>query len=288
MVHLFQCNEIAHKYFSNVKKEIDLAGRSPYIKLFLASRDKGSESYAKVMIKKFTEAGIISDLARVDSYGELERKLFLLKDEEEVTGGFVFYPINFSEAKDSYFMSIVPEFKDIEGLSSHNIYRLFRYERNFPRSGCKAVVPCTAKAVIKTLLDENVKIEGKDVVILNKSYALGAPLRRMFDNLGATVTACDINTKKHSIEYYLKNADIVVTAVPKKEELFDDSCLKKGVSVIDCSFEGNFDFEKISNVAGNVSSRQSGNYIGPVTTSMAAVNTLYLFNYENYLRSSKP
>lgn len=285
MAELFQCKEIAEKYIYGVKTQIELLGVVPKAKLFLATKDPGSESYSRVIIKKFNEANINSELIRVHSPQELENKLIALRNEQDITGGFVFYPINFQGVKDSHFMRLVPEFKDIEGLSANNVYRLAHYERYFPGTSCKSVVPCTPKAIVKILLDSNVEVNGKDVVIINKSYSLGAPLRRMLDNLGATVVACDINTKRKSIDNYLKNADIVVTAVPSKIELFDDKNIKEGASIIDCSFEGNFDAEKISRVAGKISSRETGNYIGPVTTSMAAVNVLYLLIHKIYLEN---
>ncbi len=284
MPNLFPCKEIAERYLYGVRTQIELLGRIPKVKLFLATDDLGSISYSKIMAKKFSEAKIDSEIVRVHSSGELEENLLRLDKENEITGGFVFYPIAFPGIKDSHFMRIVPEFKDIEGLSANNVYRLAHYERYFSGTSCKAVVPCTPKAIVKVLMDSGVEIMGKDAVIINKSYSLGVPLRRMLDNLGATVVACDINTGKSSIEHYLKNADIIVTAVPAKVELFDNKFLKKGVSVIDCSFEGNFDPEKVSKVAENMSFK-SANYIGSVTTSMAAVNVLYLLMHKLSLKN---
>ena len=283
MSNLFPCKDIADNHFSYVKEQIARLGRNPTVQLFLATGDKGSESYSRIMQKKFQEVGILSHLVRGSSPSELESKILALEGNAEITGGFVFYPINFEGIKDSYFMRRVPPFKDVEGLSADNVYRLVHYDRTFDETPCKAVVPCTAKAIIKVLTESDVKIKSQDVVIINKSYSLGVPLRTMFDNLGATVVACDINTQTSSIYHYLRNADIVVTAVPAKTELFEASHLKKGVSVIDCSFEGNFDPGKISSVAANISSKATGNYIGPVTTAMAAVNVLYLFEHQIYL-----
>lgn len=287
MVDFFPCADIASKYFAYVHDEISKTETKPFVRLFSATNDKGEQSYARIMINKFEALGIFPSLLRINSPGDLERELIKLNEDNEVTGGFVFYPINFPGFKDNYFMQRVPEFKDIEGLSAQNVYRLAHYERTFDGTPCKAVVPCTPKAIIKVLVDSNVEIKGRDVMIINKSYSLGAPLRRMFDNLGATVTACDINTNPASIRHYLKNADIVITAVPSRIEIFDESAIKEGASVIDCSFEGNFDSAKISKVAGKISSRGTGNYIGPVTTSMAALNTLYLLQHQIYTARAK-
>ncbi len=282
MLRFFDCNGIADKYFSYVEKEIKGLGRTPKVKLFLAGESLENICYSKIMAKEFEGIGIKSVLVKVDSPNELERMILSTENEKEITGCFVFYPINFPRVKDSYFMRQVPQFKDIEGLSSKNVYRLIHYYKTFDDSPCKAVVPCTPKAVIKVLTDSNVEIQGKDIVIINRSYLLGIPLQMMFNNLMATVATCDINTKHSSVYHYLKNADIVVTAVPTAERLFDDSHLKKGASLIDCSFYGNFDFNKVSKVAKNISCRQAGNYVGPVTTAMAAVNILYLLKHQIY------
>ena len=52
-------------------------------------------------------------------------------------------------------------------------------------------------------------------------------------------------------------------------------------------FEGNFDPEKISKVAGKISFKSPSNYIGPVTTAMAAVNVLYLLMHQIYRENTK-
>lgn len=270
---------VADKYLSEVREELSTIKKIPNIKMFLATSDPGSEVYSKVMSRTFSEVGINSTLVRIKTAKDLEEKILATKDEE-VTGCFVFYPIGFSEAPDRNFMRIVPQFKDIEGLSAENIYRLIHYQKQFEGTPCNAVVPCTPKAVIKLLIENKIEPRGKNVTIINKSYALGIPLRQMFDNLGATVTACDINTHSGSLRKYVKGSDIIVTAVPSEIELFNEKDIKSNSTVINCSFHNNFDPEEISSVAENISYRRGNNYIGRVTTAMAAVNVLYLLKYQ--------
>ena len=96
---------------------------------------------------------------------------------------------------------------------------------------------------------------------------------------------CDANTKLESIRYYTKNADILVTAVPTQVELFDARHVKEGATVIDVSFTRNFDVEKVGRVAGRISYCEGKHYVGRVTTAMAAVNTLYLWEYQRWVRN---
>ncbi|MEK6846218.1 MAG: bifunctional 5,10-methylenetetrahydrofolate dehydrogenase/5,10-methenyltetrahydrofolate cyclohydrolase [Nanoarchaeota archaeon] len=283
---LMNCEAIAEKYFSQVKAELEQMSQRPRVKMFLATFDEGSESYSWIMRRRFEAVGIDSILERVGTPADLERKILATATDDEITGCFVFYPIRFPEIEDYQFMKMVPAHKDVEGLSAENVYRLIHYRKTFEGTPCKAVVPCTPKAVIKLLAEYGIPIKGCDVVIVNKSYSLGAPLRRMFDNLGATVTACDINTKSDSLKHYVRNADIVVTAVPVEVELFDEADVKPGATIINCSFVNNFDVERVSEVAGHISYRQGKNYIGQITTAMAAVNVGYLMKYKMFQEKS--
>src|SRR3989344_6714266 len=196
MGKIIDCELIAEKYFTEVEQELKKIGARPMVRMFLATTtDKSCESYATIMEKKFARIGIEALLFRISSSEELEERIRATERERETTGCFVFYPIKFPGFENYYFMKLVPPSKDVEGLSAENVYRLIHYRKTFENTPCKAVVPCTPKAVIKVLQNYNICIERSDVVVVNKSYALGDPLRRMFDNLGATVTVCDINTK---------------------------------------------------------------------------------------------
>ncbi|MBI2662290.1 bifunctional 5,10-methylenetetrahydrofolate dehydrogenase/5,10-methenyltetrahydrofolate cyclohydrolase [Candidatus Woesearchaeota archaeon] len=285
MGKIIDCETIAEQYFTEVEQELKSIGVRPIVKMFLATDDDSCVSYATIMRRKFAKTGIEALLFRISSSEELEEGIRATEGERETTGCFVFYPIKFPGFENYYFMKLVPPSKDVEGLSAENVYRLIHYRKTFENTPCKAVVPCTPKAVIKVLQNYNVHTEGSDVVIVNKSYALGDPLRMMFDNLRATVTVCDINTKPESLRYYVKNADIIVTGVPYEVELFNDEDIKQGATVINCSFYHNFDPEKIARRAEFISFRQGKNYIGQVTTAMAAINVLYLLKYQRYRES---
>ena len=287
MAELMDCEAVAQKYFGQVKNVLEGCAdfEKPRVVLFLATSDLGSESYARSMCKKFWQVGIATDVEKIDGPKRLEERIRATEFDDKITGCFVFYPIRFAGILDSYFMKLVPQYKDVEGLNAENIYRLIHYKKEFEGTPCKAVVPCTPKAVIKLLYEYGVEVQGKDIVIVNKSYAVGAPLRRMFDNLGGTVTCCDANTKQESIRYYTKNADIIVTAVPIEVELFDERHVKEGATVIDVSFTRNFDVEKVGRVAERISYCEGKHYVGRVTTAMAAVNTLYLWEYQRWVRN---
>jgi len=282
MAKVLDCISVSKKFLTEVREEIEQTKRTPRVKIFLATEDPGCASYSRAIATMFDDVGIKPLLVRTNP-SELEERIRSTEHEQEITGCLVMYPINAQERHDRDFMRIVPQFKDVEGLGAQNVFRLLHYQQTFEGTPCKAVVPCTPKAVIKLLTEHDIDIEGNDVVILNRSYQVGIPLERMFNNLKATVTTCDIHTKRDSVRHYLSRADIVVTAVPGEIELFDETQIKPGATVIDCSFGGNFDPARIERVAENISYRQGRNYIGRVTTAMAALNTLYLLRYQLFL-----
>ena len=292
VAELFDCKGVANNYLNFVKtslSDLQLDYGNPFVKFFLATEDKGSITYSKLLKNTFKEVGIDSQLVELDDSNGLEKAIKDTTSDLKVTGCFVFYPIKFKDKQDNYFQNLVAFDKDIEGLNERHLFELQHYHKTFEDTSYKTVAPCTSRAVIKLLTDSQPLgekfIQNKDVVIINRSPTVGIPLRFMFENLGATVTACDINTKKESLKYYLNNADIIFTAVPGKKELFTGEDIKENVYVIDGSFEGNFNSDEISKKAGRISSRGTGNYMGMITTAMAILNTLYLFKYQKGINS---
>ena len=78
----------------------------------------------------------------------------------------------------------------------------------------------------------DIPIEGKDVLIINRSDIVGKPLAQLFLQRNATVTIA--HSKTQNLKDKVKQADIVVTAVGKPNFLkYDD--FKEGATVVDVS-----------------------------------------------------
>lgn len=96
-------------------------------------------------------------------------------------------------------LSSIPGHMDIDGLNPH----------------ATVYAPLTPCAIMRWLNEQNIPLEGKNVVILGRSELVGKPLANMMIDAGATVTV--LNSK--TAEWYRRNAcymaDIIVSAVGK-------------------------------------------------------------------------
>lgn len=103
---------------------------------------------------------------------------------------------NPSFRESSVYINLIKEEKDFDGLNKKSIFE-----------------PATPIGIMRLLEDYSISVDGKDVVIINRSDLVGKPLARMMTAKNATVTLCHSHTK--NLTDKIKNADIVVSAVGK-------------------------------------------------------------------------
>lgn len=163
---------------------------------------------------------------------------------------------------------LLPAAKDVDGLSSLNMGRLF-ITRNFSEIETSAFfAPCTALAVIRLMKFHGINPAGMNIAVAGRSAVVGRPLAHMLTCLDATVTLC--HTRTRDIPGIFKAADLVITAVGKAGWLTRDM-LAPGVSLIDVgtNFDtagkmcGDADFEGLKQSAAAATPVPGG--VGPVT-----------------------
>jgi methylenetetrahydrofolate dehydrogenase (NADP+)/methenyltetrahydrofolate cyclohydrolase len=93
-------------------------------------------------------------------------------------------------------------------------------------------VACTPKGIIDMLKFYNIPLEGKDVVIINRSNIVGKPLAQLFLKENATVTIA--HSKTRGLVQKIFRADIVVTAVGEPGFLSERN-FSNGTTIIDVS-----------------------------------------------------
>ena len=141
-------------------------------------------------------------------------------------------------------------------------------------------MPCTPKAILKILENENISLEDKKIVVVGQGFTVGQPLSRILKNKGYNVTTC--NSKTPNLKEVTKRADILITAVGKPQLITKDM-VKKGVVVIDAGISrinnkvvGDVDFESVKEIASKITPVPGG--VGPVTVAMVLENLLTLKN----------
>ena len=201
-------------------------GVVPKLVILQVEGDKASDSYVKNKVKLGAELGIkVSHvmLKNDTTQDKLERIIEFYNNEDSVNGIIVQLPLpkHLNERKA---LDKIDVEKDVDGLSTAQIGRL-------TTENGRLMFPCTALGVLNMLINIT-ELEGKDVVIINRSNLIGKPLQIMLTNENATVTMCHSKTK--NLKEKIQNADIVITGIGKAK-FFDKSYFKDGQIIIDCS-----------------------------------------------------
>jgi len=237
-------------------------GDDPTSGLYLRLRDKACE-----------EVGINSNHLEFPenvSEEEVLQAITQLNNDDKVHGVLIQFPVPKHLSADKLINALDPK-KDVEGFNPQNMGRTLIND--------EYIVPCTPLSVLTILEHKKIKLEGKDVVIVNHSNVVGKPLVALFLNRNATVSVCHVFTK--DLKSYSSKADILVTAtgLPK---FIKNEHIKKGAFVIDVGIIktkdgicGDVDFESVKDKAGKLTPVPGG--VGPVTVACSLVNMLKTF-----------
>lgn len=222
---IINTKEIAQEIKDAIRKTIpkDVETRLVIIQV---EGDKASDSYVKNKVKLGAELGIkVSHvmLKNDTTQDKLERVIEFYNNEDSVNGIIVQLPLpkHLNERKA---LDKIDVEKDVDGLSTAQIGRL-------TTENGRVMFPCTALGVLNMLINIT-KLEGKDVVIVNRSNLIGKPLQTLLTKENATVTMCHSKTK--NLKEKIQNADIVITGIGRAKH-FDKSYFRDGQIIIDCS-----------------------------------------------------
>ena len=158
---------------------------------------------------------------------ELIRTIFDLNRDRSVTGVLLQLPLP-KHLDENHLTSLIHYDKDVDGFNEINMGKLVLGE--------EGNVACTPRGIISLLRYNNIEMEGKDVLIINRSNIVGKPLVHLFLKENATVTIAHSKTK--DLHKKIKKADIVVTGVGIPNFLTYKN-FKKGTTIVDVAI--NFD-----------------------------------------------
>jgi methylenetetrahydrofolate dehydrogenase (NADP+)/methenyltetrahydrofolate cyclohydrolase len=162
---------------------------------------------------------------------------------------------------------VLPE-KDVDGFHPFNQGKNLLAE--------KSLVPCTPKGVMRLLEEYKINLQGKKCVVVGTSNIVGKPLAMLLLNAKATVSMCNVYTRK--LSDYTKKADLiaVATGVP---HLIKSSMVKKGAVIIDIGTTkvngkllGDVDFRNVKKKASFITPVPGG--VGPMTVACLMENTV--------------
>jgi len=266
---------IAQSVKDRVKRavqELKSQGISPCLATVLIGDNLASATYVRNKHRACEEVGIITKDHKLDAsitQTQLNEIIDNLNNDSLVHGILVQLPL--SEQLDEFITtSRISPLKDVDGLTPHNVGLLAMKKA--------ALVACTPLGVMEMFDHHEINLEGKNVVLINRSNLVGKPLYHLLLEKNATVLTCHSRTK--NLAELCRFADIIITAVGDRNKFtLTPEMIKEGAVVIDVAISrfqeklvGDSDFEQIIQKASFATPVPGG--VGPMTVAMLLKNTI--------------
>ncbi|MBS3923285.1 MAG: bifunctional 5,10-methylenetetrahydrofolate dehydrogenase/5,10-methenyltetrahydrofolate cyclohydrolase [Nitrosarchaeum sp.] len=267
--------EIAQSVKDRVRKaveELKNQGINPCLATVLVGDNPASATYVKNKHRACEEVGIITKdfkFASEISQLELNKKIDELNKDKTVHGILVQLPLP-NQLDEFFTTSRISPLKDVDGLTPHNAGLLAMKKA--------ALVACTPLGVMEMFDYYKIDLDGKNVVLINRSNLVGKPLYHLLLARNATVITCHSKTK--NIKELCQHADIIITAVGDRNKFtLTPDMIKKDAIVIDVAISryneklvGDADYEQIIQKASYATPVPGG--VGPMTVAMLLKNTI--------------
>ena len=267
--------EIAQSVKDRVKKaveELKIQGINPCLATILVGDNPASATYVRNKHKACDEVGIATKDHKFDeniSQAQLNEIIENLNNDKSVHGILVQLPLP-KHLDEFTTTSRISPIKDVDGLTPHNVGLLAMRKA--------ILVACTPSGIMEMFDYHKIDLEGKNVVLINRSNLVGKPLYHLLLERNATVITC--HSKTRNLKEFCQLADIIITAVGDRNRFtLTEDMIKEGAIVIDVAISkfqeklvGDADYEQIIKKASFVTPVPGG--VGPMTVAMLLKNTI--------------
>ena len=256
----------------NAVNELKSQGINPCLATVLVGDNSASATYVRNKHTACEEVGIITrDHKFPSSFSQKDMNELIdsLNNDDSIHGILIQLPLP-GQIDEFEVISRISPIKDVDGLTPHNAGLLTMKKA--------ALVSCTPSGVMEMFDYHKIDLEGKNVVMINRSNLIGKPLYHLLLARNATVTTCHSKTK--NLKEFCKAADIVITAVGDRTKFtLTPDMIKDGAVVIDIAIthhdgklRGDADFDQIIEKASFATPVPGG--VGPMTVAMLLKNTV--------------
>ena len=266
---------IAQTVKDRVKKaadELKNQGILPCLATVLIGDNPASATYVRNKHKACQEVGIATKDHKLDAsitQSELTKIIDKLNTDSTVHGILVQLPLP-KQLDEFATTSKISPLKDVDGLTPHNAGLL--------AMGKAMLVACTPLGVMEMFDYHGIDLEGRNVVLINRSNLVGKPLHHLLLEKNATVLTCHSKTK--NLVELCQNADIIITAVGDRSKFtLTPEMIKEGATIIDVAISrfqeklvGDSNYEDIIQKASFATPVPGG--VGPMTVAMLLKNTI--------------
>ncbi len=275
MTNIIDGNRIAQEIRNEIKAKTERlkldTGIVPGLAVMLVGDDPASKIYVKRKENACNEVGFYSREYKLPA--DTDEKTVLatidaLNQDAAIHGILVQLPLP-GHINPAHIIEAIDPAKDVDGFHPVNIGRLL--------TGQTCHMACTPKGIMELLDRSEIKIEGKEAVIVGRSNIVGKPLFLMLLARNATVTVC--HTKTKDLAEVTRRADILIAAAGKAEMIRGDM-VREGAAVIDVGINrlgdgrlvGDVAFAEVSPRSSHITPVPGG--VGPMTIAMLLGNTL--------------
>ena len=260
--------EILKRAVENLKSN----GIEPCLATILVGDNPASAVYVRNKHKASDSIGIKTKDHKLQSettQDELNHMIDDLNRNDEVHGILVQLPLP-NHLDEFATTSRISSLKDVDGLTPQNVGLL--------SIGKSILRPCTPSGIMEMFYYYKINLEGKKVVLINRSNLIGKPLYHLLLQNNATVITC--HSKTTNLNELCQNADIVITAVGDRTKFkLTSDMIKQDAIVIDVAIfrhegklVGDSDYDDIIQKASWATPVPGG--VGPMTVAMLLKNTV--------------
>ena len=244
----------------------------PCLATVLVGDDPASATYVKNKHIACEKIGIKTKdhkLSANTAQEELDGIIDKLNSDKDVHGILVQLPLP-KQLDEFTTISRISPIKDVDGLTPQNVGLL--------SIGKSILKPCTPSGIMEMFYYYKINLEGKNVVMINRSNLIGKPLYHLLLQNNATVISC--HSKTNNLNQFCKNADVIITAVGDRSKFkLTSDMIKKDSIVIDVAISryegklvGDADYDDVIQKASWVTPVPGG--VGPMTVAMLLKNTV--------------
>ncbi|MBL6647321.1 MAG: bifunctional 5,10-methylenetetrahydrofolate dehydrogenase/5,10-methenyltetrahydrofolate cyclohydrolase [Flavobacteriaceae bacterium] len=277
--------KISNQIKEEIKVEVDslkaLGKKIPHLAAVIVGEDGASLTYVGSKVRSCKQVGFNSTLVKLAesiTENELLDEIYKLNNNDSIDGFIVQLPLPKHINEQKILLAIDPH-KDVDGFHPTNFGKMALNMRTF--------IPATPYGIIELIKRYGIETSGKHTVVIGRSHIVGRPISILMNNKGqggdSTVTV--VHSKTKNIEFYTKNADILVSALGIPEYV-KEHMVKNNVVIIDVGItrvkdhktekgyviKGDVDFDSVSKKASYITPVPGG--VGPMTIAMLLKNTL--------------
>lgn len=235
------------------KLSVILVGNNPASLLYIENKKKRCQ----MIDADFELIQLDEDVTEDNFLAEVKK----INSDPSVTGCFVQLPVP-KHLEHINITQLINPLKDVDGFHLNTINQLYLNDMS-------GLIPCTPKGIVTLLKENSIEVQGKNIVIIGRSYIVGKPLFLIMNALNATVTLC--HSKTQNIKEHTLQADIIICALGKahfltKEHINQEKnqvIIDVGINKLKDKTVGDVNFKEVSPLVQAITPVPGG--VGPMT-----------------------